>query len=296
LHAFTIDFDTFLRLSMPIAQPEKLILVHSIGRCGSTLLSRAFAQLDSCVSYSEPDCFTQIAHWRTVNDPRDSLWKSILTASMKFVFLDSSPSKPEVAIVKFRSGCVNLLDLFTELFPNAKHLFLYRECFSWVASCLNILERTGSSKTRPRDEALQFFRYFTGRGMDQSTFPYDRLENDLRPVEQFTVCWLVYMEHVLKFHQSHPRLLFPVTYQELATGGEACLRRIFDDCELPPEQLRHGIDSLTKDSQAGTQFAREDSSSGNKRQLTDEEIGQLRAILALHPFINDARVTLQDSI
>jgi hypothetical protein len=283
-------------LSAPIPQPKKLILVHSIGRCGSTLLSRAFAQLDSCVSYSEPDCFTQIAHWRTVDDPRDSLWKSILTACLKFVFLDPIRIQPEMAIVKFRSGCVNLLDLFTELFPDAKHLFLYRECSSWVASCLNILERVGLDNTQSRDEALHYVRYFTGRATEQSTFPYDRLGDSLRPVERFTVCWLVYMEHLLRFHQSHPRLLFPVTYQELATVGEACLRRIFDYCELPRERLRDGVDSLAKDSQIGTIFAREDSSSGNKRRLTDIEIAQSQAILALHPFINDGRLILPDSI
>ncbi|HRI66403.1 MAG TPA: hypothetical protein PK156_19275 [Polyangium sp.] len=295
LNAFTIDFDTFLSLSAPIPQPNKLILVHNIGRCGSTLLSRAFAQLDSCVSYSEPDCFTQIGHWRTVDDPRDSLWKSILTACMKFVFLDPIRLQPEVAIVKFRSGCVNLLDLFTELFPDAKHLFLYRDCSSWVASCLNIAERRGLEHTQLRDEALQFFRYFTGRAMEQSTFPYDRLGESLRPAERFTVCWLVSMEHVLRFHQAFPGLLFPVTYQELATSGEACLQRIFDYCELPRERLRDGVVSLTKDSQAGTKFAREDGTSGNKRQLTDEEIVQSRAILALHPSINDFRLILPDS-
>jgi hypothetical protein len=295
LNAFTIDFDTFLRLSTPIPQPKKLILIHSIGRCGSTLLSRAFAQLNSCVSYSEPDCFTQIAHFRTVDDPRDSLWKSLLTACMKFVFLDPIRLQPEVAIIKFRSGCVNLLDLFTELFPDEKHLFLYRDCSSWLASCLNILERSGLSNTQARDEALHYFLYFTGRAMEQSTFPYDRLGESVRPAERFTVCWLVYMEHVLRFHQSHPHLLFPVTYQELATEGEACLRRIFDSCELPRERLRKGVDSLAKDSQAGTRFAREDAASGNKRRLTDEEIVQSQAILALHPFINDGRLILPDS-
>lgn len=77
---FTVSFEAFLDLSANITPADTLVLIHNIGRCGSTLLSKAFSQLDSCTSYSEPDCFTQIAFWRTLDDPRDELWKSLLPA------------------------------------------------------------------------------------------------------------------------------------------------------------------------------------------------------------------------
>src|SRR5579862_3929683 len=86
---FTVDLDIFRELAAQIPPAENLIFVHNIGRCGSTLLSKAFSQLDSCTSYSEPDCFTQIAFWRTVNDPRDDLWRALLAACMNFVFRDA---------------------------------------------------------------------------------------------------------------------------------------------------------------------------------------------------------------
>ncbi len=86
---FTVDFDTFLELAAQVPEADTLIFVHNIGRCGSTLLSKAFSRLDSCTSYSEPDCFTQIAYWRILNDPRDELWRALLPACMKFVFRDA---------------------------------------------------------------------------------------------------------------------------------------------------------------------------------------------------------------
>ena len=43
---------------------SRLILIHNIGRCGSTLLSSAFNQLDGVISFSEPDVFANFVALR----------------------------------------------------------------------------------------------------------------------------------------------------------------------------------------------------------------------------------------
>ncbi len=53
---------------------ERILLVPydaSVGRCGSTLLSRAFGRVDSVQSLSQPDVYTQIAAMRPKNGSRD---------------------------------------------------------------------------------------------------------------------------------------------------------------------------------------------------------------------------------
>jgi hypothetical protein len=285
---FTVSFDTFLDLSARIPPPKTLVLIHNIGRCGSTLLSKLFSQLESCLSYSEPDCFTQIGFWRVPNDPRDELWRSLLPACMKFTFKNAGSERPATAIVKFRSGCLNLLDLFLECFPNAKHLFLYRDCESWVASLISLTGRHRALPDLPREKALANCRYHNGRALDQSSFPFGQLRNGLSPIERLTVSWLAYIELVANVYRSRPASFMPVTYGELITNGEACLRRIFDHCGLPQDKLSSSVSAFVHDSQAGTSYARVDSDSGNKRQLTGPDCAQMQSILAMHPFIQDS--------
>jgi hypothetical protein len=289
---FTVSFDTFLNLSTRITPADTLVLIHNIGRCGSTLLSRAFTQLKSCISYSEPDCFTQIAFWRALNDPRDELWKSLLPACMNFTFRDTGSQRSLTAIIKFRSGCLNLLDLLLDGFPDAGHLFLYRDCRSWVASLIGLMERNRPLPELSREKALDNCRYNNGRVLDQSGFPFDRLGENVSAVERLTLSWLVYIELVANIHPSYATALLPVTYEELTENGEACLRKIFDHCDLPQNNLSDSLSAFGQDSQAGTSYARVDGNSGNKRQLTEHDRSQMQSILTLHPFINSGQYTI----
>ena len=48
---------------------ENLILIYSVGRCGSTLLSKVFNQLDYVLSLSEPDVFCNLVGLYTIFFP-----------------------------------------------------------------------------------------------------------------------------------------------------------------------------------------------------------------------------------
>jgi hypothetical protein len=289
---FTVEFDTFLGVSAQIPQADTLVLIHNIGRCGSTLLSKAFSPIDSCTSYSEPDSFTQMAFWRTIDDPRDGLWRLLLPARMKFTFRDAHSQRPSRAIIKFHSACLNLLDLFLDCFPDARHLFLYRHCSSWVASLISLVGRHQPIPSRTHEEAMKNWRHYNGRCVDQSTFPFHRLPETITGAQAFAVSWLVYLELVTKILQSYPGRLFLVRYDELTTNREACLQKIFTHCGLPQDRLADSLKAFDTDSQAGTTFARVDADAGAKRQLPESDRSQMQAILNLHPYINDSGYTI----
>ena len=289
---FTIGFETFLELAKRIPPADTLILIHNIGRCGSTLLSKAFSRLESCTSYSEPDCFTQIAFWRKVDDPRDDLWKSLLPACMKFIFRDTGAHRPSRAIIKFRSGCLNLLDLFLEEFPDAKHLFLYRNCESWVASLISLRSRRHPITVLTREESERNWHHHNGRCVDQSMFPFNHLPETLTWSQDLAVSWLVYVELVTRIHEEYPGRLLAVTYEDLAANGETCLRRIFTHCNLPQDRLADSLKPFDHDSQAGTGFARVDTNAGLKRQLPESDLALMQAVLNMHPFIHDPHYTI----
>jgi len=257
------------------------------------LLSKAFSQLDSCTSYSEPDYFTQIAFWRTVNDSRDDLWRVLLAACMNFVFRDAHPAHPSRAVVKFRSICTNLVDLFLEEFPQGKHLFLYRNCDTWAASFISLIGRRNPLKPLSRQEAMDDWHFHTGRCIDQVSFPFDRLPEPLSWVQYFSVAWLAHLEDVGNIMKSHPGQLLPLTYEELATQSEDCLRRVYAHCDLPLHHLADSLKAFDQDSQAGTRLARVDSEVGINRQLIESDRLQMQSILDLHPLINDSSYTIE---
>ena len=46
-------------------------MIYSVGRCGSTLLSKVFNQVDTVLSLSEPDVFSQIVGMRNPDRSND---------------------------------------------------------------------------------------------------------------------------------------------------------------------------------------------------------------------------------
>src|SRR5437773_7971171 len=60
-----IPYETLHRLAAEVVlDPSRLILIYSVGRCGSTLVSHAFNEVEGVESLSEPDVFTQmLGHW-----------------------------------------------------------------------------------------------------------------------------------------------------------------------------------------------------------------------------------------
>lgn len=60
-----LPYPEFLRLAGRMAAPPKLLCLHNIGRCGSTVLSRALNNIDGVISLSEPDALTAFIGMRS---------------------------------------------------------------------------------------------------------------------------------------------------------------------------------------------------------------------------------------
>ena len=74
-----IPFETLHRLAAEVViDPTRLILIYSVGRCGSTLVSHAFNALEGVESISEPDVFTQMLGQWGVNDLDGAVMSELL--------------------------------------------------------------------------------------------------------------------------------------------------------------------------------------------------------------------------
>src|SRR4051812_44461169 len=67
-----VPYDTLHRLADELpGGAGNLVLIYSVGRCGSTLISRSLNAVDGVLSYSEADVYTQIAMLRNRDRSRD---------------------------------------------------------------------------------------------------------------------------------------------------------------------------------------------------------------------------------
>jgi hypothetical protein len=127
-------------------QGDQLVLLYSVGRCGSTLMSEVFNQLEGVVSLSEPDVFTDILKMREENGRFTPHLKQLLHTSLFALMKPLFAYQPTHWAIKFRSYCVELADLIDEVVPDAKALFMYRNAEDWAQSTARAFQKLESEK------------------------------------------------------------------------------------------------------------------------------------------------------
>jgi hypothetical protein len=136
-----LPYDDVHRVAATLEDPaDRLVLLYSTGRCGSTLLSRAFAHVPGVVSLSEPDALTQLVALRPTDGSRDPQIQSLAAACVRLLCKPGGPGCPGNAgsrwVIKFRSMGIELADLLHRAFPGARPMFLYRDAEAVVESSL----------------------------------------------------------------------------------------------------------------------------------------------------------------
>ena len=104
---------------------DKVLLVQSTGRCGSTLLSRLLSTISGVYSLSEPDVFSSLLFGHSCqpdNLPRPALLKHLRSAAILLVRSTRAfrQQPNEHIALKFRSFATLYSDAFRESIPEAK--------------------------------------------------------------------------------------------------------------------------------------------------------------------------------
>lgn len=282
-----VPYDTFRRLAHTLPAVERLIVIYSMGRSGSTLLSHLLNAVPSVVSLSEPDVATQFVHLRRtrgVGEAGETALRELLDCTVRCLFNPSAVGPKAAYALKLRAHGLRAMDLFQATFPRATHLFLYRDALGFVASFTRILRRFGAPENAPVGEALaQFGQYF-----DQDMAPLQAYLEEgttaLSLPQQFTLMWLAGMEwYLAQYAKGIPVLA--VRYDDLAVQRERVLNAILAYCGLPPTQAPNILDVFAQDAQADTALARDNPEQGNQLRLSDEEQEAIARILRQHPVV-----------
>lgn len=269
-----LDYDTVHELAAELPDPE-LTHIWSVGRCGSTLLSRALAAVPGVRSYSEPDVYSDIAMLRHWGGPgRDDDYAALLRSCTRLL----GRRGPHLA-VKFRGSGIHVAELIRAGFPAAHDLFLSRDAERWMESM-----HAGFTPALPRKRAMPTFLRYLGAQAPLMA-PYAR-QHGRRPTlaESYALTWLSIMDKYVALRSAGMPFL-AVDYAELTATPEETVRRILAFCGLPADCLGTVLDTFGHDSQEGTNLSRDARAAGPASPLGPDDYAELRAVLAAHPVV-----------
>jgi hypothetical protein len=276
-----ISYETLERLAdQVILDDQRMILIYSMGRCGTTVISSAFSQAEDVVSLSEPDVFTQLVQMRDFSGSNDIEVSALTKACLLLTCKDWVDGKQPVWVIKFRSFVVEIADLIYAHFPQAKSLFLYRHAETWAKSTA----RAFGGDEYPSQELLIGF-WMWSKLVIKKLDCYNLVSmEEISAGLLISLTWLNYMERCLeRLNAGQPML--PVRYEEFKADPEFGIGRIFDFCGVYATDINNLFDVLNKDSQAGTPISR-DQLKQVDWEMAPSDIAIIQQVIAEQPIIN----------
>ena len=277
----TVPLEELPLLVNNIEPIEQLIVIYSVGRCGSTLLSKVFNQTDTVLSLSEPDVFSQIVGMRNSDRSNDEEIAGLLKACIYLLGKPTPQGKSSCCAIKLRSFAIELGDLMYLAFPDAKSIFLYRNAEDVIKS--SIRSFVFLSNLLPTiQENIDLYSRFIPLLKDYA----DDIDfADSRAIDFYTTMWLSVMQRYLSLHQQGITTC-SVRYEDLVAQPQHTVSSLFQKCSLPIAEVANACKAFTSDSQDGSNLSRENTLKNEAEQLDTLEIrGKIDKLLKKHPEI-----------
>jgi hypothetical protein len=273
----SVAYDTAFALAEQAAfDASRLVVVHSVGRCGSTFVSAALRTVEDALSLSEPDVYFGL---EALQDRGDRDIDRLLHACT-VLLCASRPAS--LWALKLRSGGTELAPRLHRVFPGARSVFLYRNGVAWASS------------------AARAYRLFTPESLESWSsaddhFPRIRTLADAHGAEPFLT-----PVHLLAWLWASPmlRALDPATggftavlrYEDVQRDPELALATLLRALGIEPD-VAALTDVAARDSQAGTHLSRERAAASASELTPEREEAFLQRLATIAPGLEpDTRV------
>ena len=243
--------------------PADLVFIFSVGRCGSTLLSKMWSRLDDTDSLSEPDVFSAIncLHGEGRLSEREAT--QLLGTTMRLV--NRSPRTQKRLVIKFRAQCIGIAELMHRQYPTASFIFMYRNAID----CVDLYLRVFGAMPLPDAVFRRAFPY-----AQSQPEKYQRLSRLGQPM----LVWLVCAHNYLRLRERGLPFV-AMRYEALVEKPHDSAARLFAHCGISDALTEQACVAMTEDAQAGTRLAR---NADGKRTLTAEDYEFIRVFFAEH--------------
>jgi hypothetical protein len=276
-----ISYQDMERLADQVVLDDQcIVLIYSMGRCGTTLISSAFSQGENVVSLSEPDVFSQLVEMLDFSNGNDPEIRALVKPCMHLTCKDSGNGGEPVWVIKFRAHVIEIADMIFSHFPGAKSLFLYRNIDPWGKSTARIF----AFDTTPTQE-YWIMIWNEVKMVMKKLDGYDLAsEDEISLGLLISLMWLNHMERCLeRLHAGQP--ILPVRYEDLKAEPELVIGKIFDYCGVQVRDINKLHAVLKVDSQADSPASREQLSQA-EWEIDPEDIAFIQRFIAEQPVIN----------
>jgi hypothetical protein len=287
IRLYSMSYKSFLKLADMMRQPDRqLILIHSVGRCGSTLLSTVFNNLPDVLSLSEPEAFTEIVKRREPDGSNEKEMAHLMDAVIQVQCRPTNQIAPKMYAIKFRSFSTVMIDLLHRVAPQSKHIFLYRNAEDRARSNARAFktveaenEAMDAANLRVRSKFVPLISQYADRATSGT----------LSKVEFSMLAWLSGMQKYVELHEAGIPMC-AVRYEDMIAEPEQIVRILFEYCDLPttPERIALGVKAFERDAQQGSSLARKNLKQDEQNQLTEEHLQEIHQLLAEHTTIQTA--------
>jgi hypothetical protein len=278
---FAVSFEELSQLAQNINPIENLVLIYSVGRCGSTLLSNVFNQLDTVISISEPDVFSQLVAMREPNGSNDNQIVGLLKICLAIQCKNNMIEKNSCYVIKFRSFCIQLADLIAQVVPDAKVIFLYRNAKDVIKSSIRSFVIVKKMLPQIKGNIELYSRIFPLLKDYENYIDFD----DTNATDLYVTGWLSVMQRYLFLHKQEITTC-AVRYEDLVTKPQDIVTSIFEKCALQISEVENACKAFKKDSQMGSSLSQENTRKNDAQQPDDLEISQkITRLLNHHPVI-----------
>ncbi len=243
---------------------ERAVMIHSVGRCGSTLLSKMFGQLPQCLSLSEPDVYTQLL----TDGCESTAFEPLLRSATRHYYQPPAGARPTHLVLKFRSFCIELAAAMQRATPTSIPIFLYRDVQRVVASGMRVFRYAGAPLWRlDRLHAWRIARpllagvLWSNRGVGERLFPAMKRFTSwelsrMGAAGLLAIAWVSAMERWAELKRDGMDIL-AIRYDDLTgPSREATIAGLLDHCHLPASAMDLMIQAQGDDSQAESPVAR----------------------------------------
>jgi hypothetical protein len=271
------DLEAVAELAPPV---PRVVLIFSIGRCGSTLMSHALNTVPGVWCLSEPDAFSTLIlqHYHSrqrLDFPRDQLIR-LIRACTRLQFRPPGGRQADVFAVKFRSQSLFQADLYHQALPEARCVFLYRDALGWANSVYGMMRQYGFADSLTGPDRTLAWSIFTAASDPAPLADVIDLNAPEVPIElALGPAWSCNMAEYTRHLQAGVPFL-ALRYNEFNRDREAQIARMLRHCGLPESHARTTLQAFEKDSQAGSHLAREVMT----ERLSDARLARLAKVMS----------------
>ena len=133
-----VPYPLFFDWAERAPRANQVVVVYSGGRCGSTLLSKLFQEVDVMLSLSEPDVFTQISELAVWGKITAEEATPLVAAAVRHYWKPGLKPGASWLVMKLRSQVNALTEILERAVPEARPLYMYRNALDVIASYLRV--------------------------------------------------------------------------------------------------------------------------------------------------------------